>query len=184
MGYTTLDIGIPSPIANGIGVGVGNGVGVAVAPGTGVGVIVGVGVGAAAGTGVGVGTAVADGTGRATPFGRVIVAVIDHDVPRTAIVPVLPFGELRPPSITVDPATVGKAVTVMVVPWSYLPDPSGAGLKTNKPFVMLNTVWFAPNAVPFTDSCIPWGFGVGPIVGFGVGPGVGVGQYLLSNEHA
>ena len=109
MGYTTLDIGIPSPIGAGVSVGVGNGVRVEVAPGTGVGVIVGVDLGATAGAdvGVGVGTAVAEGTGIGTPGARVIVAVIDHDVPLATIVPVLPISELTPPSITVDPATVG-----------------------------------------------------------------------------
>ena len=146
--------------------------------------MVGVSVGATAGTGVGVGTAVADGTGREAPFGKVIDAVIDHDVPLTAMVPVLPLNEVIPPRITVDPATVGKAVTEIVVPWSYLPDPSGAGSKANKPFVMAITDWLASNAFPFTDSCIPWSFGVGVAGGVGVGPGVGVGQYLLSKEHA
>ena len=72
----------------------------------------------------------------------------------------------------------------MLVPWSYLPDPSGAGSKANKPFVMAITDWFAFNSAPFSDSFIPWSFGVGAIVGIGVGPGVGVGQYLLSKEHA
>ena len=104
----------------------GTGVGVAVAPGIGVGVIVGVGVGVGAaagtgvgvapGTGVGVGTDVAVATGIAAPFSKVINAVIDHDVPRAEIVPVLPFSELIPPNITVDPVTVGNAVTVMVEP--------------------------------------------------------------------
>ena len=72
----------------------------------------GVGTAVAAGTGVGVGT---------TTTGRVMDAVIDHSLPRAKIVPVFPLSELTPPNITVDPATVGYAVTVMLVPCSYLP---------------------------------------------------------------
>jgi len=81
----------------------------------------------------GVGTAAAVGTdvGVGTTSGRVMDAVIDHFVPWAKIVPVLPLTVPTPPNITVDPATVGYAVTVMLVPWSYLPDASGAGLKTS-----------------------------------------------------
>ena len=103
----------------------------------------GVGVGEAVGTGVGVGTAVAVSTGvgvGTTTSGRVMKAVIDHSVPRAKIVPVLPLSVLTPPNITVDPATVGYAVTVMFVSWSYLPDASGAGLKTNCPLDISKTV--------------------------------------------
>ena len=119
----------------------GVGVGVAVDPGGGVGVGVGVGpgVGVAAGTGVGVGTAVAEGTGIATPGGRVMDADIDHIWPVAKIVPVLPLSEFIPPNITVDPAYVGYAVTVMLVPWSYIPDASGPGLKTTCPFKISRT---------------------------------------------
>ena len=121
------------------------------------------------------GTAVAVGTGVGEPDGRVMDAVIDHCVPRAKIVPVLALTVLSPPNITVDPTTVGKAVTVMLVSCSYSPDSSGAGLKTNKPFTMPKTVWPGSSGVPFTDNCIPWGLGVGTIVGVGVGAGVGVG---------
>jgi len=134
MGYTTLDIGIPSPMSIGVGVLPGTGVGVIVGVGVGAAATKGVGVGADATTGVGVGTDVAVGTGIAAPFSKVINAVIDHDCPLAKIVPVLPLSELTPPNITVDPATVGNAVTVMVEPWSYLPIASGAGLKANNPF--------------------------------------------------
>ena len=126
----------------GVGVAVGVGLGLAVDPGGGVGVGVGVGpgVGAVAGTGVGVGTAVAVGTGIAAPACRVMDAVIDHSVPRAKMVPVLPLTVLTPPKTTVDPATVGYAVTVMPVSWSYLPDASGAGLNTSCPFTISKTV--------------------------------------------
>ena len=40
--------------------------------------------------------------------------VIDHCVPRAKIVPVLPLREIVPPNITVDPSTVGYAVTVII----------------------------------------------------------------------
>jgi len=118
-----------------VGIEVGSGVGVAVAPGIGVGV-------GPAGVGVGVGTAVAVGTdvGAGTTSGRVIDTVIDHSLPRAKIVPVFPLTVLTPPNITVDPATVGYAVTVMLVSWSYLPDASGAGLKTSCPFEISKTV--------------------------------------------
>jgi hypothetical protein len=75
-----------------------------------------------------------------TTSGRVMDAVIDHSVPRAEIVPVFPLSELTPPIITVDPATVGYAVTVMFVSWSYLPDASGAGLKTSWPLEISKTV--------------------------------------------
>ena len=136
-----------------INVAPGNGVGVGVRVGVSVGA--GVAVGTGAGTGVGVGTAVADGTGIGFASGQVIVAVIDHSVPRAKIVPVLPLSELIPARITADPATVGYAVTVMLVPWSYLPDESGAGLNTSWPCVISKTAWLASNAFPFTDICIP-----------------------------
>ena len=101
-------------------------------------------------------------------------AVIDHCVSRAKIVPVLALSLLTPLNITIDPATVGKAVTVMVESCSYSPDASGAGLKTNKPFTMPKTVCPGSSGVPFTDNCIPWGLGVGTIVGAGVGIGDGV----------
>ena len=41
-------------------------------------------------------------------------AVIDHSVPRAKIVPGLPLREVVPPNITVDPLTVGYAVTVII----------------------------------------------------------------------
>ena len=104
------------------------GVGIAVAFRDGVGLV---GVVVAAGTGVGVGT---------ITNGRVMDAVMDHSVPRAKIVPVLPLSVLTPPSITVDPATVGYPVTEMLVSWSYLPDASGAGLKTNCPLDISKTV--------------------------------------------
>jgi len=127
---------IKFPEGTGVAVGVGVGVGVAVAPGIGVGV-------GPAGVGVGVGTAVAAGTGVGVgtiTSGTVIDAVIDHDCPLAKIVPVFPLSELTPPNITVDPATVGYAVTVIVEFWSYLPDASGAGLKTNCPLDISKTV--------------------------------------------
>jgi len=128
---------LPDKFNDGVGVAVGVavGVGVAVAPGIGVGV-------GPAGVGVGVGTAVAVGTGVGvgTTSGRVIDTVIDHSLSRAKIVPVLPLIVLTPPNITVDPATVGYAVTVMFVSWSYLPDASGAGLKTSWPFDISKTV--------------------------------------------
>jgi len=139
-------VGVGTGVGVGVGVGVGTavavGTGVAVDPGGGVGVGVGVGpgVGGAAGTGVGVGTAVAEGTGIAAPSGRVMDAVIDHSVSRAKIVPVFPLIVLTPPNITVDPATVGYAVTEMLVSWSYLPDASGAGLKTSWPLDISKTV--------------------------------------------
>ena len=102
-------------------------------------------------------------------------AVINHGVPRAKIVPVLALTVSIPPNITVDPTTVGKAVTVMLVSCSYSPDASGAGLKTNKPFTMPKTVCPGSSGVPFTDNCIPWGLGVGTIVGGGGGAGVGLG---------
>ena len=149
-----LNTNVPIELGVGVGVGVavgaGVGVGVAVDPGGGVGVIVGVGVGVdpgggvgvgeAAGTGVEVGTAVAVGTGVGEPDGRVMNAVIAQFVSRAKIVPVLALTVSIPPNITVDPTTVGKAVTVMLVSCSYSPDSSGAGLKTNKPFTMPKTV--------------------------------------------
>ena len=163
--------------APGAGAGVGVGVGVAVDPGNGVGVGVGVGpgVGAAAGTGVGVGTAAAVGTGVGEPDGRVMDAVIDHCVPRAKIVPVLALSELTPPNSTVDPTTVGKAVTVIVESCSYSPNSSVAGSKTKNPFTMPKTACPGSSEVPFTDNFIPWGLGVGTIVGVGTGAGVGVG---------
>ncbi len=132
------------------GVGVGVGAGVAVAPGIGVGV-------GPAGVGVGVGTAVAAGTGVGVGItsGRVIDADIDHIWPVAKIVPVLPLSEFIPPNITVDPAYVGYAVTVMLVPWSYLPDASGPGLKTTCPFEISRTDCPGVHTVPFTDNCIP-----------------------------
>jgi hypothetical protein len=95
------------------------------------------------------------GTGIAAPCSKVINAVIDHDCPRAKIVPVLPLTVLTPPNITVDPAAVGNAVTVMVDPWSYLPIASGAGLKANNPFSISKTAWPGSNKLPFTDNCIP-----------------------------
>ena len=82
---------------------------------------------------------------------------------------------LTPLNITIDPATVGKAVTVMVESCSYSPNSSGAGLKTNMPFRMPKTVCPGSSGVPFTDNCIPWALGVGTIVGVGIGDGVNVG---------
>ena len=102
-------------------------------------------------------------------------AVMDHCVPRAKIVPVLALTVSTPPNITVDPTTVGKAVTVMLVSCSYSPNASGAGLKTNKPFTMPKTVCPGSSRVSFTDNCIPWGLGVGTIVGVGSGVGAGVG---------
>ena len=151
-GNVSADVGVGVGVSVGVGVGVGVavdpgggvGVGVGVGPGGGVGVGVGVGpgVGEAAGTGVGVGTAVAVGTdvGVGITTGKVMDAVIDHSVPRAKTVPVLPLSELTPPNITVDPATVGYAVTEMLVSWSYLPDASGAGLKTSWPLDISKTV--------------------------------------------
>ena len=110
----------------------------AVAPGIGVGV--GPGVGVTTGTGVGVGTAVAVVTGVGALGGRVMNATIDHSLSRAKMVPVLALSLLTPLIITVDPATVGKAVTVMVEPCSYSPNSSGAGLKTKMPFTMPKTV--------------------------------------------
>ena len=125
-------LGVGVAVGVGVGVGVGTavavGTGVAVDPGGGVGVMVGVGVGP------GVGEAAGTGVGVGTTTGRIMDAVIDQSCPLTKIVPVLALTRLAPPNITVDPATVGKAVTVMVDPWSYLPDASGAGAKTNKPY--------------------------------------------------
>jgi hypothetical protein len=168
-------------------VGVGVGVGTAVAIGTGVGgvdpdcgvgVMVGVGVGVAvdpAGVGVGVGTAAAVGTGVGELSGKVMNAVISQFVSRAKIVPVFALSLLTPLNITVDPATVGKAVTVMVESCSYSPNSSGAGLKTNMPFTMPKTVCPGSTGVPFTNNCIPWALGVGTIVGAGSGVGVNVG---------
>ena len=121
------------------------------------------------------GTAVAVSTGVGEPDGKVMSAVMDHCVPRAKIVPVLALTVSIPPNITVDPTTVGKAVTVMLVSCSYSPDSSGAGLKTNKPFTMPKTVCPGSSGVPFTDNCIPWALGVGTIVGVGIGDGVNVG---------
>ena len=103
-------------------------------------------------------------------------AVIAQFVSRAKIVPVLALTVLTPPNITVDPTTVGKAVTVMLVSCSYSPNASGAGLKTNKPFTMPKTVWPGSSGVPFTDNCIPWGLGVGTIAVVGSGDGVGIGD--------
>jgi len=126
-------------VASGVGTAVAIGTGVGgVDPDCGVGVMVGVGLGV--GVEVGVGVAVGVGTGIGATGGRVMDAVIDHSVPRAKIVPVLPLSELTPPNITVDPAIVGYAVTEMLVSWSYLPDASGAGLKTNWPFDIPKTV--------------------------------------------
>ena len=146
------------------------GVGVAVDPGGGVGV-------GPVGTGVGVGTAAAAGTGVAALGGRVMNAVIDHSLSRAKMVPVLALKLtlLTPLNITIDPATVGKAVTVMLVSCSYSPNSSGAGLKTNMPFTMAKIVCPGSSGVPFTDNCIPWALGVGTIVGVGIGDGVNVG---------
>ena len=91
------------------------------------------------------------------------------------MVPVLALSLLTPLIITVDPATAGKAVTVMVESCSYSPNASGAGSKTNKPFTMPKTVCPGSSGVPFTDNCIPWALGVGTIVGVGIGDGVNVG---------
>ena len=104
-------------------------------------------------------------------------AVMDHCVSRAKIVPVLALklSLLTPLNITIDPATVGKAVTVMVESCSYSPNSSGARLKTNMPFRMPKTVCPGSSGVPFTDNCIPWGLGVGIIVGVGSGAGVGDG---------
>jgi hypothetical protein len=120
-GYTDVGVGVLDMVGTGhISVGLGEystvGVGTAVAVGTGIGIAVG------------------------ATSGRVIDAVIDHSLPRAKIVPVLPLSVLTPPNITVDPATVGYAVTVMLVSWSYLPDASGAGLKTSWPFDISKTV--------------------------------------------
>ena len=105
-------------------------------------------------------------------------AVIDHSLSRAKMVPVLALklSLLTPLNITIDPATVGKAVTVMLVSCSYSPNSSGAGLKTSRPFSMPKTVWPGSSGVPFTDNCIPWGLGVGTIVGVGSGVGVGIGD--------
>ena len=175
--------GVGVAVGVGVGVAVGVGVGVAVDPGCGVGVIVGVGVGvgvgprvgAAVGTGVGVGTAAAVGTGVGAPGGKVMNAVIDQYCPRARIVPVLALSLLTPLIITVDPATAGKAVTVMVESCTYSPNSSGAVLKTNMPFRMPKTVCPGFSGVPFTDNCIPSALGVGTIVGVGTGTGVNVG---------
>ena len=98
-------------------------------------------------------------------------AVIDHSLSRAKIVPVLALklSLLTPLIITIDPATVGKAVTVMVESCSYSPNSSGARLKTNMPFRMPKTVCPGSSGVPFTDNCIPWGLGVGTIVGCWLG---------------
>ena len=103
-------------------------------------------------------------------------AVISHSLSRAKIVPVLALklSLLTPLNITIDPATVGKAVTVMVESCSYSPNSSGAGSKTSRPFSMPKTVCPGSSGVPFTDNCIPWGLGVGTIVGAGVGIGDGV----------
>ena len=126
--------------------------------------------------GVGVGTAVAVSTGVGAPGGRVMNAVIDHCVSRAKMVPVLALSLLTPLIITVDPATAGKAVTVMVESCAYSPNSSGAGSKTNKPFTMPKTVCPGSSGVSFTDNCIPWGLGVGTIVGVGAGAGGGIGD--------
>ena len=102
-------------------------------------------------------------------------AVIDHSLSRAKMVAVLALSLLTPLIITIDPATVGKAVTVMLVSCAYSPNSSGAGSKTNKPFSMPKSVCPGSSGVPFTDNCIPWGLGVGTIVGVGVGVGAGVG---------
>jgi len=179
-----VGVGVAVGAGVGVGVAVGAGVGVAVDPGCGVGVIVGVGacvgvgpgVGVAAGTGVGVGTAVAVATGVGAPGGKVMNAVIDEYCPRARIVPVLALSLLTPLIITVDPATAGKAVTVMVESCTYSPNSSGAVLKTNMPFRMPKTVCPGFSGVPFTDNCIPSALGVGTIVGAGSGVGVGIGD--------
>ena len=117
-------------------------------------------------------------TGVGAPGGRVMNAVIDHSLSRAKMVPVLALKLtlLTPLNITIDPTTVGKAVTVMVESCSYSPNSSGAGSKTNKPFTMPKTVCPGSSGVPFTDNCIPWGLGVGTIVGVGSGDGVGIGD--------
>ncbi len=127
------------------------------------------------GVGTGVGTAVGVATGVGEPDGRVINAVIDHSLSRAKMVAVIALTLLTPLIITVDPATTGKAVTVMVEPCSYSPNSSGARLKTNMPFRMPKTVCPGSSGVPFTDNCIPWALGVGTIVGVGIGDGVNVG---------
>ena len=154
--------------------GVGVGVGTAVAIGTGVGGVdpdCGVGVM----VGVGVGVAV-DPAGVGELSGKVMNAVISQFVSRAKIVPVFALSLLTPLNITVDPATVGKAVTVMVESCSYSPNSSEAGLRTNMPFTMPKTVCPGSTGVPFTDNCIPWALGVGTIVGAGSGVGVGIGN--------
>ena len=123
---------------------------------------------------------------RVCHHGAAIDAVIDHSVPRTKIVPVLPLTVLIPPNITTPPVrslpsgdkTLGKAVTVMVEPWEYLPNASGAGLKTSWPFEISKTVWPGSSGLPFTDSCIPWSLGAWTIVGVAAGVSVGNGVYV------
>ena len=132
-------------------------------------------VGAGTGVGTGVGTAVGVATGVGEPGGRVINAVIDHSLSRAKMVAVIALTLLTPLIITVDPATVGKAVTMMVESCLYSPNSSGAGLKTNMPFTMAKIVCPGSSGVPFTDNCIPWALGVGTIVGVGIGDGVNVG---------
>ena len=102
-------------------------------------------------------------------------ATIDHCVSRAKMVPVLALSLLTPLIITVDPATVGKAVTMMVESCLYSPNSSGPGIKANMPFRMPKTVCPGPSGMPFTDNCIPWALGVGTIVGVGIGGGVNVG---------
>ena len=62
------------------------------------------------------GTAVAVGTGVGAMSGRVMNALMDHSLSRAKIVPVLALklSLLTPLNITMDPTTVGKAVTVIV----------------------------------------------------------------------
>jgi hypothetical protein len=103
-------------------------------------------------------------------------ATMDHCVSRAKMVPVLALSLLTPLIITVDPATDGKAVTVMVESCSYSPNSSEAGLRTNMPFTMPKTVCPGSTGVPFTNNCIPWALGVGTIVGAGSGVGVGIGN--------
>ena len=116
------------------------------------------------------------GTGVGEPDGRVMNATIDHCVSRAKMVPVLALSLLTPLIITVDPATVGKAVTMMVESCLYSPNSSGPGIKANMPFRMPKTVCPGSSGVPFTDNCIPWALGVGTIVGAGSGVGVGIGD--------
>ena len=103
-------------------------------------------------------------------------AVISQFVSRAKMVAVFALSLLTPLITTVDPATAGKAVTVMVESCSYSPNSSGARLKTNMPFRMPKTVCPGSSGVPLTDNCIPWALGVGTIVGAGSGVSVGIGN--------